>query len=42
MLLTGQIDTYFQKVNGQNLSSEFKDLILGLFSYDPEKRPTME
>ena len=42
LLLTGQIDTYFQKVNGQNLSSEFKDLILGLFSYDPEKRPTME
>lgn len=42
LILTGQIDTYFAKVNGTNLSAEFKDLILGLFSYDPEKRLTME
>lgn len=42
LLLTGQIDTYFQKVNGSNLSIEFKDLILGLFQYDPENRPTIE
>jgi len=42
LILTGQIDTYFQKVNGANLSMEFKDLILGLFSYDPEKRLTID
>jgi len=29
-------------VNGGNLSAEFKDLILAMFSYDPEKRPTID
>jgi serine/threonine protein kinase len=42
LLVTGQNDTYFAKVGGQDLSAEFKDLILALFSYDPEKRPTIE
>lgn len=42
LLLTGQIDTYFQKVNGSTLSDDFKDLILRMFSYDPENRPTIE
>ena len=41
LLLTDQIDLYFQKVNGSNMSTEFKELILALFSYDPEKRPTL-
>lgn len=40
LLLSDQHDLYFQKVNGQGLSAEFKDLILALFSYDPAKRPT--
>jgi serine/threonine protein kinase len=39
LLQTNQTDLYFTKVNGQSLSSEFKDLILSLFNYDPEKRP---
>merc|ERR1712056_38133 len=34
LLLSGKIDTYFQKVNGGNLSAEFKDLILRFFAYD--------
>lgn len=42
LLLTGQIDTYFNKVNGNQLSQDFKDLILSLFSYNPEDRPTLE
>lgn len=42
LLLSGKIDTYFQKVNGGNLSAEFKDLILRFFSYDGSKRPTVE
>jgi len=42
LICQGQIDTYFQKVNGTGLSAEFKDLIIGLFSYDPEKRLTLE
>lgn len=29
-------------MNGQDLSQEFKDFILALFSYDPEKRPSMD
>lgn len=42
LLMTGQEDLYFTKVNGKDLSAEFKDLILGLFSYDPAKRPTID
>lgn len=41
LLCTGQIDKYWLKVNGQNLSPEFKDLILSMFSYDPSKRPSV-
>jgi serine/threonine protein kinase len=40
--LTGQTDLYFNKVGGQDLSQEFKDLMVALFAYDPEKRPTIE
>lgn len=42
LLLTGQIDTYFTKVNGHDLSPEFKSLILSLFAYEGDKRPTLE
>lgn len=41
LLLTGQTDLYFEKVNGKNLSPEFKDLMLRLFSYDPANRPSI-
>mgnify|MGYP003853080603 FL=1 len=42
LLLTGKIDTYFQKVNGTGLSDGFKDLILRFFAYDGDMRPTIE
>merc|ERR1712080_347609 len=42
LLLTGQIETYFEKVNGTGLSSDFKDMILKLFSYEGSKRSTVE
>jgi serine/threonine protein kinase len=42
LLLTGQTELYFNKVGGQDLSPEFKDLVVALFAYDPEKRPTIE
>lgn len=42
LILNGKLDTYWQKVGGQNLTPEFKDLILKMFSYDPTKRPTVE
>merc|ERR1712017_18444 len=42
LLLTGQIETYFQKVNGTGLSADFKDMILKLFSYNGKDRYTIE
>merc|ERR1719240_1977231 len=42
LLLEGKYDTYFQKVNGTNLSAEFKDMILRFFSYNGNERPTIE
>jgi serine/threonine protein kinase len=42
LILQGKLDQYWQKVGGQNLSPEFKDLILKMFSYDGSKRPTVE
>ena len=42
LLMTGQVDTYFEKVNGNGLSPDFKDLITRLFSYDGSKRYTVE
>lgn len=29
-------------MNGTELSNEFKDLVLGLFNYDPESRMTLD
>jgi serine/threonine protein kinase len=40
--VSGQTEHYFKKVNGEGLSLEFKDLILALFSYDGDKRPTID
>jgi len=42
LILQGKLDQYWQKVGGQNLTPEFKDLILKMFSYDGTKRPTVE
>lgn len=42
LILNGKLDQYWAKVGGQNLSPEFKDLILKMFSYDGSKRPTVE
>ncbi len=42
LIVSGQTDYYQKKVNGDHLSAEFMDLILALFSYDPDRRPTIE
>merc|ERR1719174_2369485 len=42
LILNNKLDTYWSKVGGQSLSSEFKDLILRMFSYDGSKRPTVD
>ena len=39
--MNGQLEKYWDKVGGQNLSPEFKDLILQIFSFDGSKRPTL-
>lgn len=42
LLLQGKFEQYWKKTGGQNLSDDFKDLILKMFSYDGKKRPTIE
>lgn len=34
LILKGDLETYWKKTGGQNLSPEFKDLIIKMFSYD--------
>lgn len=42
LLLQGNYEKYWKKTGGENLSVEFKDLILKMFSYDGKKRPSIE
>ena len=38
LLLTGNLQTYWQKTGGESLSDEFKDLIVKMFSYNGKER----
>ena len=40
LILKGDLETYWKKTGGESLSSEFKDLIIKMFSYDGKNRPT--
>lgn len=42
LLLDGRFEHYWKKVGGERLSTEFKELILSMFSYDPKARPTID
>merc|ERR1711981_517778 len=42
LIMQGQNDTYFQKVNGTDLSDDFKDLILRFFAFDGDSRPQVD
>merc|ERR1712159_828681 len=42
LLLNGKLDTYWKKTGGENLSDDFKDLVLKMFNYDGKQRPTIE
>merc|ERR1711953_585311 len=42
LIMQGQNDTYFQKVNGTDLSEDFKDLILKFFAFDGNTRITLD
>jgi serine/threonine protein kinase len=38
----GDYESYWKRTGGETLSSEFKDLIVKMFSYDASKRPTLK
>lgn len=38
--MEGDLQTYWKKTGGENLSEDFKDLIIRMFSYDGSKRPS--
>lgn len=42
LLMKGNYETYWKKTGGENLSPDFKDLILKMFSYDGSKRPSVK
>ena len=42
MLVQEKYNEYWEKVQGHYLSDECRDLLQKLFSYDPEKRPSIE
>jgi hypothetical protein len=42
LLINERYQEYWDKVQGQYLSAECRDLLQQLFSYDGEKRPTLE
>ena len=42
LICGNQLDTYWEKTGGEHLSNDFKDLIIQMFSYDPESRLTIE
>jgi len=42
LIINNKLDTYWNKVGGNSLSDEFKDLILRMFAYNPSDRPTVD
>lgn len=40
--MSGNLDTYWKKTGATGLSSEFKDLIIKMFSYDGNERLTIQ
>lgn len=42
LIMKGDLETYWKKTGGQNLSAEFKDLIIKMFSYDGKQRLNIE
>ena len=42
LIFSNKLDTYWEKTSGEDLSSEFKDLIIKMFSYEPDKRLSIE
>merc|ERR1711998_658821 len=42
LIMKGDLATYWKKTGGQNLSGDFKDLIIKMFSYNGKDRPTID
>ena len=42
LLLSGNLEKYWEKTSGSSLSPEFKDLVLRMLSHDPSQRLTIE
>ena len=42
LILSGNLDTYWKKTGAQDLSPEFKDLIIKMFSYNGNERLTIK
>jgi serine/threonine protein kinase len=42
LLATGKFNEYWEKVQGNYLSADCKDIIQKLLSYDPSERPSIE
>jgi len=42
LILNNELEKYWRKVKGTELSSSFKNLILSIFQADGSKRPTVE
>ena len=42
LLMKGDYETYWKKTGGEKLSDEFKDLIIKMFQYEGDKRPTLD
>ena len=41
MIVEKDFAKYWSKTGGENLSTEFKDLIIKMLSYNPNERPTV-
>jgi len=42
LIYEGKLEKYWKKTGGENLSEEFKDLVIKMLAYNPAKRPTIE
>ena len=42
LIYEGKLEKYWKKTGGENLSEEFKDLVLKMLAYNPAKRPTID
>lgn len=42
LLIDGKYERYWKETGGKDLSADFKDLIIKIFSFEGNKRPTLK